>query len=293
MISGKEIRNKIASVQSTMKITQAMEMVARFKMAKAQKRMSAGRPYVNAIRTMAAHLTCAFPEYRHPYLKSPAVPAQKVGLVVVTTDKGLCGGLNTNLLRQVTAKLQELEQQGQQVELVAIGNKGLGFLNRVGADVVAHAVHLGDAPQFDQMVDPVNVLIKPFFKGQLDAVYLCYTRFIHTMKQEPVVERLLPLPTHQLLQTKKEKKSCSWEYIYDPDAETVIDELMLRYVDALIYQSVLENQASEQSARMMAMKAATNSGNDMLSELKRAYNKARQSAITTELTEIASGGSFG
>jgi F-type H+-transporting ATPase subunit gamma len=289
MASGKEIRGKIKSVENTKKITKAMEMVAASKMRKAQERMRAGRPYADKIRNITAHLSSATPEYRHPFMQAPAVPTKRVGLLVVTTDKGLCGGLNTNVLRQVTAKLRELEQQGNQVEVVAIGNKGLGFLSRVGAQVVAQAVQLGDEPQVEQLVGPVKVLIKPFHDGEFDAVYLCYTRFINTMKQEPVVEQLLPLPADRLSQTQEEKKGHSWDYLYEPDAQTVIDDLMVRYVEALVYQSVLENLASEQSARMVAMKAATDNAGTLIGELKLVYNKTRQAAITTELTEIVAG----
>lgn len=289
MASGKEIRGKIKSVENTKKITKAMEMVAASKMRKAQERMRAGRPYADKVRNITAHLAAATPEYKHPFMQAPAVPTKRVGLLVVTTDKGLCGGLNTNVLRQVTGKLRELEQQGSEVEVVAIGNKGLGFLSRVGAKVVAQAVQLGDTPQVDQLVGPVKVLIKPFFEGQLDAVYLCYTRFINTMKQEPVVEQLLPLPADRFSQTEEEKKSHAWDYIYEPDAQTVIDDLMVRYIEALVYQSVLENLASEQSARMVAMKAATDNAGTLIGELKLVYNKTRQAAITKELSEIVAG----
>lgn len=289
MASGKEIRGKIKSVENTKKITKAMEMVAASKMRKAQERMRAGRPYADKVRNITAHLAAATPEYRHPFMQAPAVPTKRVGLLVVTTDKGLCGGLNTNVLRLVTAKLRELEQQGNQVEVVALGNKGLGFLSRVGAKVVAQAVQLGDEPQVDQLVGPVKVLIKPFHDGEFDAVYLCYTRFVNTMKQEPVVEQLLPLPAERLNQTHEEKKGHSWDYLYEPDAQTVIDDLMVRYVEALVYQSVLENLASEQSARMVAMKAATDNAGTLIGELKLVYNKTRQAAITTELTEIVAG----
>ncbi|MFT4192378.1 MAG: F0F1 ATP synthase subunit gamma [Comamonas sp.] len=289
MASGKEIRGKIKSVENTKKITKAMEMVAASKMRKAQERMRAGRPYADKIRNIAAHLAEATPEYKHAFMQAPAVPTKKVGLLVITTDKGLCGGLNTNVLRQVTNKLRELEQQGNQVEVVAVGNKGLGFLSRVGAKVVAQAVQLGDTPQVDQLVGPVKVLIKPFAEGQFDAVYLCYTRFLNTMKQEPVIEQLLPLPAHHLSRTDEEKKAHSWDYLYEPDAQTVIDDLMVRYVEALVYQGVLENLASEQSARMVAMKAATDNAGTLIGELKLVYNKTRQAAITKELSEIVAG----
>jgi len=289
MAAGKEIRGKIKSVENTKKITKAMEMVAASKMRKAQERMRSGRPYADKVRNITAHLAQATPEYKHPFMVTPAVPTKRVGLLVVTTDKGLCGGLNTNVLRQVTGKLRELEAEGNHVEVVAIGNKGLGFLSRIGAKVVAQAVQLGDKPQLDQLVGPVKVLIKPYFEGQFDAVYLCYTRFLNTMKQEPVIEQLLPLPDHHLAQSEEEKQAHSWDYIYEPDAQTVIDDLMVRYVEALVYQAVLENLASEQSARMVAMKAATDNAGTLIGELKLVYNKTRQAAITKELSEIVAG----
>ena len=284
MAAGKEIRGKIKSVENTKKITKAMEMVAASKMRKAQDRMLAARPYSEKIRNIAAHLGEANPEYVHPFMQ--VNDAKKVGVIVVTTDKGLCGGMNTNVLRVVTNKLRELQDAGVAADAVAIGGKGLGFLNRVGAKVVSHATGLGDTPHLDKLIGPVKVLLDQYAEGKLSAVYLAYTKFINTMKQESVVEQLLPLSSEKL---QAEKTGASWEYIYEPDAQSVIDELLVRYVESLVYQAVAENMASEQSARMVAMKAATDNAGNVISELKLVYNKTRQAAITTELSEIVAG----
>jgi len=286
MPSGKEIRTKIKSVQNTRKITKAMEMVAASKMRKAQERMRSARPYADKIRNITANLATANPEYTHPFMAVSASAAKAAGFVVVTTDKGLCGGLNTNVLRAVTGKLRELESQGVKAEAVAIGNKGLGFLNRIGAKVVSHATQLGDTPHLEKLIGPVKVLLDAYAEGKLNAVYLCYTKFLNTMKQEPVVEQLLPLSADKM---KADAGEHGWDYLYEPDAKTVIDDLLLRYVEALIYQAVAENMASEQSARMVAMKAATDNAGTLIGELKLVYNKTRQAAITKELSEIVSG----
>ena len=285
MAAGKEIRGKIKSVENTKKITKAMEMVAASKMRKAQERMRSARPYSDKIRNIAAHLAQANPEYTHPFLVKQDT-AKKVGIIVVTTDKGLCGGMNTNVLRQVTIKVRELEGQGKKVEAVAIGNKGLGFLGRIGAKVVSQAVGLGDTPHLDKLIGPVKVLLDAYQEGKLDAVYLFYTKFINTMKQEPMMDQLLPLSADRM---EADKNSHSWDYIYEPDAQSVIDELLVRYVEALIYQAVAENMASEQSARMVAMKAASDNAGNVIGELKLVYNKTRQAAITKELSEIVAG----
>ena len=285
MAAGKEIRGKIKSVENTKKITKAMEMVAASKMRKAQERMLAARPYSEKIRNIAAHLGQANPEYVHPFMQ--VNESKKVGVIVVTTDKGLCGGMNTNVLRVVTAKLRELQDQGISAEAVAIGSKGLGFLNRVGAKVVSHVTALGDTPHLENLIGPVKVLLDAYAEGKISKVYLSYTRFINTMKQESVIEQLLPLSSAQM---QAEKTSGShWDYIYEPDAQSVIDELLVRYVESLIYQAVADNMASEQSARMVAMKAATDNAGSVISELKLVYNKTRQAAITTELSEIVAG----
>lgn len=288
MAVGKEIRGKIKSVENTKKITKAMEMVAASKMRKAQERMRSARPYSDKIRNITANLSQANPEYKSPYLRTGGT-AKAVGFIVVTTDKGLCGGLNTNVLRAVTAKMREMQTAGVQVRATAIGNKGFGFLNRLGVPVVSHAIQLGDAPQMDKLIGPVKVMLDAFLSGELDAVYLCYTNFINTMRQEPRVEQLLPLSSDRLQQTEAERSAYGWDYIYEPDAPSVIDELLTRYIEALVYQSVAENMASEQSARMVAMKAATDNAGNLIAELKLIYNKTRQAAITKELSEIVGG----
>jgi F-type H+-transporting ATPase subunit gamma len=287
MAAGKEIRGKIKSVENTKKITKAMEMVAASKMRKAQERMRAARPYSEKIRNITANLASANPEYTHPFMaQAKGTEAKAVGFIVVTTDKGLCGGMNTNVLRQVTQKTRELEAEGKRIEAVAIGNKGLGFLQRVGVKIVSQATQLGDTPHLEKLIGPVKVMLDAFQEGKIDKVYLCYTRFINTMKQEPVVEQLLPLPARQL---EADKSSHAWDYLYEPDAATVIDELLVRYVEALIYQGVAENLASEQSARMVAMKSASDNAGNVIGELKLVYNKTRQAAITKELSEIVAG----
>lgn len=292
MAAGKEIRGKIKSVENTKKITKAMEMVAASKMRKAQERMRAARPYSEKIRNIAANLGKANPEYIHAFMKSN--DAKSAGMIVVSTDKGLCGGMNTNVLRGVTIKLRELQATGVSTQAVAIGNKGLGFLTRIGAKVVAHATQLGDTPHLDKLIGPVKVLLDAYAKGEINSVYLCYTKFINTMKQEPVVQQLLPLSA-SVMQAETQANETStgakhgWDYIYEPDAQTVIDELLVRYVEALVYQAVAENMASEQSARMVAMKSATDNAGSVIAELKLIYNKTRQAAITKELSEIVAG----
>ncbi|MBM3386268.1 MAG: F0F1 ATP synthase subunit gamma [Betaproteobacteria bacterium] len=284
MAAGKEIRGKIKSVENTKKITKAMEMVAASKMRKAQDRMRAARPYSEKVRNIAAHLSKANPEYVHPFMQTNE--SKTTGFIVVTTDKGLCGGMNTNVLRAVTNKIRDLQGQGNGIEAVAIGNKGLGFLNRVGTKVVSHVTQLGDTPHLERLIGPVKVLLDAYNRGEINAVYLSYTKFINTMKQESVVEQLLPLSSDALEPSGAEH---AWDYIYEPDAQTVIDDLLLRYIEALVYQAVAENMASEQSARMVAMKAATDNAGNVIAELKLVYNKTRQAAITKELSEIVAG----
>ena len=284
MAVGKEIRGKIKSVENTKKITKAMEMVAASKMRKAQDRMRAARPYSEKIRHVAANLGKANPEYVHPFMELNQ--AKAAGLIVVTTDKGLCGGLNTNVLRAVTHKLRDLQAEGHSAQAVAIGNKGLGFLNRSGVKVVSQATQLGDTPHLDKLIGPVKVLLDAYVNGEINSVFLCFTRFINTMKQESVIEQLLPLSGDKL---KVHEGHHSWDYIYEPDAHVVIDELLIRYVEALVYQAVAESMASEQSARMVAMKSATDNAGNVINELKLIYNKTRQAAITKELSEIVAG----
>ena len=285
MASGKEIRTKIKSVQNTKKITKAMEMVAASKMRKAQERMRAARPYAEKIRRLAANLSAAnITDYKHPFLiKKDDV--KRVGLIVVTTDKGLCGGLNTNTLRVALNSLKDWESKGvTEIRVTAIGNKGLGFMQRLGAKVVSHVTQLGDTPHLEKLIGPVKVMIDAFQNGELDEVHLVYSCFINTMKQEPQLEQLLPL-TGERLGTPEG----NWDYLYEPDAQVVIDELLVRYVEALVYQGVAENMASEQSARMVAMKAASDNAGNVIGELQLVYNKTRQAAITKELSEIVSG----
>jgi F-type H+-transporting ATPase subunit gamma len=282
--AGKEIRGKIKSVESTRKITKAMEMVAASKMRKAQERMRQARPYSDKVRNIAANLGKANPEYKHAFMK--VNEAKSVGYIVVTTDKGLCGGMNTNILRMVTARLREQQAAGIDTLAVALGNKGLGFLNRVGAKVVSHVTQLGDTPHLERLIGPVKVLLDAYAEGKLSAVYVAYTKFINNMRQEPVIEQLLPLTTENL---KADEGQPGWDYIYEPDAQSVIDDLLLRYLEALVYQAVAENMASEQSARMVAMKAATDNAGNVIAELKLVYNKTRQAAITKELSEIVAG----
>jgi F-type H+-transporting ATPase subunit gamma len=287
MPGSKEIRTKIKSVQNTRKITKAMEMVAASKMRKAQERMRAARPYSEKIRRLAANLSQAnVTEYRHAFLsRGEVAEVKRIGLIVVTTDKGLCGGLNTNVLRQALSNMRQWQAGGvTDIQVTCIGNKGLGFMQRAGAKVISHITHLGDTPHLDKLVGPVKVMIDAFRNGELDAVHLAYTRFINTMKQEPVIEPLLPLSGERMGTPER-----SWDYLYEPDAQVVIDELLLRYVEALIYQGVAENMASEQSARMVAMKAATDNAGSVIKELQLIYNKARQAAITKEISEIVGG----
>ena len=288
MAVGKEIRGKIKSFENTKKITKAMEMVSAAKMRRAQERMRSARPYADKIRNITANLSQANPEYQSAYMRKGAT-SKVTGFIVVTADKGLCGGLNTNILRAVTNKLRDVQAAGGSATAVAIGNKGLGFLNRIRAKVVSHATQLGDAPSLDKLIGPVKVMLDDFVAGKVDVVYLCYTRFINTMSQEPVIEQLLPLTASHLEQTATEKAQYGWDYLYEPDAATVIEELLTRYIEALVFTAVAENAASEQSARMVAMKAATENAGSLIGELKLVYNKTRQAAITTELSEIVSG----
>jgi F-type H+-transporting ATPase subunit gamma len=283
MAGSKEIRTKIKSVENTRKITKAMEMVAASKMRKAQERMRAARPYAEKIRNVAAHLSHAHPEYKHPFLITRE-QVSNVGLIVITSDKGLCGGLNTNVLRMSLNNMKEWETSGKKVAVTAIGNKGLGFMSRLGADVHSQITGLGDAPHMEKLIGPIKVMLDAYVNGEVDAVYVCYTRFINTMKQEAVTEQLLPLSGEKLGSAEGH-----WDYIYEPEAKELIDELMLRYVESLVFHSVAENMASEQSSRMVAMKAASDNAKNVIGELKLVYNKARQAAITKEISEIVGG----
>jgi F-type H+-transporting ATPase subunit gamma len=283
MAGSKEIRAKIKSVENTRKITRAMEMVAAAKMRKAQERMRAARPYAEKIRNVAAHLSRANPEYRHSFL-AKRENIRNVGLIVVTSDKGLCGGLNTNILRLAVNRMKEWEGEGKGIAVCPIGNKGLGFMSRIGARVKSNLTGLGDTPHIEKLIGAVKVMLDAYSAGEIDAIYLSYNHFINTMKQEPRVEQLLPLSGEQLGTAEG-----SWDYIYEPDAKQVIDELLVRYIESLVYQAVVENMASEQSARMVAMKAASDNAKNVIGELKLVYNKARQAAITREISEIVGG----
>ncbi len=288
MPSTKEIRGKIKSVQNTRKITKAMEMVAASKMRKAQDRMFQARPYGDKIRVISSHLARAnVTDYKHPFLVQHE-GAKRVGLILVSTDKGLAGALNTNIQRLILQRIKTWTEQGIDVDATAIGNKGYGFLQRLGVPVISQVTQLGDRPILDNLIGAIAVQIEAFKEGKVDAVYLAYSRFVNAMKQEPVVEQLLPL-TDEHLSANEPQRKYSWDYIYEPDAKTVLDELLKRYVEALIYQAVAENMASEQSARMVAMKAASDNAKKLIDELQLVYNKTRQAGITTELTEIVGG----
>ncbi|MBF4989579.1 F0F1 ATP synthase subunit gamma [Methylophilus sp. QUAN] len=283
MAGSKEIRTKIKSVENTRKITKAMEMVAASKMRKAQDRMRASRPYADKIRNVAAHLSFAQSEYRHPFLIKRDV-VKNVGLIVVSSDKGLCGGLNTNVLRLSLNQMKAWEAEGKGISVSAIGNKGYGFMNRIGAQVKSHITGLGDTPHLEKLIGTIKVMLDAYIAGEIDQLYICYTKFINTMKQEPTMQQLLPLTGEQL-----GSPNGHWDYIYEPEAKPVVDELMTRYIESLIYNAVAENMASEQSARMVAMKSASDNAKSVIGELKLVYNKARQAAITKEISEIVGG----
>lgn len=284
MAGSKEIRTKIKSVENTRKITRAMEMVAAAKMRKAQERMKAARPYAEKIRQVAAHLSKANPEYKHPYLsKRPDI--KNVGIVVVTSDKGLCGGLNTNVLRVVTNKMKDWDLKGTGIVVSPIGNKGFAFMNRIGALIQSHVTGLGDTPHIEDLIGAVKVMLDAYVEGKVDAIYISFNHFVNTMKQEPVFEQLLPLPDG----VDSVENNAQWDYLYEPDSKTVVDQLLIRYVESMIYAAVTENQASEQSSRMVAMKAASDNAKTVIGELKLIYNKARQAAITKEISEIVGG----
>ncbi|MBX3617206.1 F0F1 ATP synthase subunit gamma [Nitrosomonas sp.] len=290
MAGSREIRNKIKSVKNTQKITRAMEMVAASKMRKAQDRMKKARPYGEKIRNVAAHMSRANTEYRHPFLIERDT-VKRVGIVIVTSDKGLCGGLNTNVLRKALNQMKRWEAEGEQLEVCCIGNKGLGFMSRIGANVISQVIALGDTPDIAKLIGAVKVVLDGYTQDRFDRVFIFYNRFINTMKQEPVMEQLLPLTDERIqgVESANERPNTSWDYIYEPEAKPVIDDVMIRYVEALIYQAVAENMASEQSARMVAMKAASDNAGNVIDELTLIYNKSRQAAITKELSEIVGG----
>jgi F-type H+-transporting ATPase subunit gamma len=279
----KEIRMKIRSVQNTRKITKAMEMVAASKMRKAQERMRAARPYGEKIRTVAAHISHANSEYRHPFLTERDT-VKRVGIIVITTDKGLCGAMNTNVLRLVLQHYKQWQAEGEELEVCALGGKGVAFMQRLGANLVSQAVQLGDRPQLEKLIGAIKVMLEGYNTDRFDRLMIFYTRFINTMKQEPVMEQLLPIKGERLGAPEG-----GWDYIYEPEAQVVLDQVLTRYIEALIYQAVAENMSSEQSARMVAMKAASDNARSVIDELTLIYNKTRQAAITKELSEIVGG----
>jgi F-type H+-transporting ATPase subunit gamma len=291
MPGSKEIRTKIKSVQNTRKITKAMEMVAASKMRRAQERMRMARPYGEKIRNVAAHISHANPEYRHPFLIERDT-VKRVGIIVVTADKGLCGGLNTNVLRLALTNIREWESAGEEIEACAIGNKGLGFLQRLGVQVASQVTGLGDRPHMERLIGAVKVMLDGYTADRFDRLMIFYTRFINTMKQEPVMEQLLPLSAKHIAISAESGAATptgTWDYIYEPDAAVVLNQVLTRYIEALIYQAVAENMASEQSARMVAMKSASDNAGNVIDELTLVYNKSRQASITKELSEIVSG----
>ena len=283
MAGAKEIRSKIASVQNTQKITKAMEMVAASKMRKTQERMAASRPYAETMRSVIGHLALGNLEYKHPYLEEREV--KRVGYLVVSTDRGLCGGLNINLFKKLLADMKEWSDKGVEVDLALVGSKAVSFFASVGGNVVGQVTGMGDDPQLSDLIGPVNIMLQAYDEGRLDKLYVVANKFINTMAQEHKILQVLPLPPGD----DEELKEKSWDYLYEPDPKTLLDTLLRRYIESQVYQSVVENLASEQAARMVAMKAATDNGGNLIKELQLVYNKARQASITQELTEIVSG----
>jgi F-type H+-transporting ATPase subunit gamma len=283
MAVGKEIRTKIGSVKNTQKITKAMEMVAASKMRKAQDRMHAARPYANKIRNVIAHLGMANPEYKHPYLV-PRKEVKRIGIIVVSTDRGLCGGLNSNLFRELLRRMKKWSEQGVKLDLSIVGNKAVGFFSRIKASIVAQTTHIGDQPPLEVLIGAVKVMLDAYINGEIDEVYIASNAFVNSMTQSPKVERLVPVPPGE-----DEDMKYHWDYIYEPDAKEVLDQLLTRYIESLVYQDVIENIACEQAARMVAMKSASDNAGKLIGELQLIYNKARQAAITQELSEIVGG----
>mgnify|MGYP000754102780 FL=1 len=282
MAVGKEIKTKIASVQNTQKITNAMEMVAASKMRKAQEGMAASRPYATNIRNVIGHIALGNLEYRHPYMEEREV--KRVGYIVVSTDRGLCGGLNINLFKQALADAAKWQGQEAEVEFAVVGSKATSFFNNMGAKVTAQISGLGDSPSLTDLVGSVQVMLKAYDDGEIDRLFIVYNKFVNTMTQDPTIDQLLPLP-----KSDDEEIKHRWDYIYEPDANVLLDQLLVRYVESQVYQAVVENLACEQAARMVAMKAATDNAGDLIDDLQLVYNKARQSAITQELGEIVAG----
>ncbi|MGF1739226.1 MULTISPECIES: F0F1 ATP synthase subunit gamma [Photobacterium] len=286
MAGAKEIRNKIGSVKNTQKITKAMEMVAASKMRKTQEAMESSRPYAQTMRKVIGHIALGSLEYKHPYLEERE--AKRVGYIIVSTDRGLCGGLNINLFKQVMTDIQGWNEKGADIDLALVGAKATGFFNSYGGNVLAQVSGLGDNPSVDELIGTVGVMLKKYDEGQLDRLYLVYNKFVNTMVQEPVIDQLLPLPKSE---DEEMQRNHSWDYIYEPEPKALLDTLLVRYVESQVYQGVVENLASEQAARMVAMKAATDNAGNLIDELQLVYNKARQAAITQELSEIVSGAS--
>ncbi len=285
MAVGKEIRKKIKSIQNTQKITRAMEMVAASKMRRAQERLQAARPYADKIRHVIGHLHYAHPEYHHPFLQTRDV--KRVGLIVISSDRGLCGGLNTNLFRTALVTLKQWNTQQLPFEVCTVGSKGLGWFKRIGANIVSQATHLGDTPRIEDLIGTVKVMLDAYSAGQLDQLHLLYNRFVNTMSQQPTLEQLLPLPEAPPDETAQ--LAHHWDYLYEPEAKDVLEGLLTRYIESIVYRGVVENLACEQSARMVAMKSASDNAGSLIDELKLRYNKARQAAITQEISEIVGG----
>ncbi|MHB8345698.1 MAG: F0F1 ATP synthase subunit gamma [Acidiferrobacterales bacterium] len=282
MAAGKEIRTQIKSVRNTQKITRAMEMVAASKMRRAQERMRAARPYADRIRRVIGHLHDAHPEYRHPFLE--VRPIRRAGVILITSDRGLCGGLNTNVLRATLRQMREWHEKGIETDVCTIGSKGFGFMKRIGANIVSHTPRLGDAPRIEDLIGGVKTMLDAYRDGTLDYLQLTFNRFVNTMSQQPLLEQLLPLEGRDEPALKH-----YWDYLYEPDAREVLDDLLRRYIETQVYRAVVENLACEQSARMVAMKAASDNAGKLIDELRLRYNKARQAAITQELSEIVGG----
>ena len=287
MASLKEIRAKVASIKSTQKITRAMQMVAASKMRRAQERMQLGRPYADSMRRVVSHLVKASPDYKHPYLVSRAV--NRVGYIVVSSDRGLAGGLNINLFKKLMQHVKQQKSQSVETRFAVIGQKGVSFFKTFGGTVIAAETHYGDNPSFEQLSVPVQVMLDAYNRGEIDEIYLVYNKFVNAMTQNPSVQRLVPIAAESLVDETMENREYSWDYIYEPTTKELLDGLMGRYVESIVYQGVVENIASEQSARMVAMKAATDNAGNLINELQLVYNKLRQAAITREISEIVGG----
>ena len=288
MAAAKEIRTKISSVKNTQKITKAMEMVAASKMRKAQERMQAARPYADKVRNVIAHLAHANPEYQHTYLQERE-EVKRVGIIIISTDRGLCGGLNANMFREILRQMKSWQkEEGKELDLSVIGSKGQAYFKRIGANIVAQTSALGDTPALDDLIGTVKVMLDAFNEGNIDELHLVYNEFVNSMTQKPVIEKLLPVDP-SISDAEQQELQYHWDYIYEPEAEEVMDELLMRYIESLVYQGVVENIACEQAARMVAMKSASDNAGKLIDDLELVYNKARQAAITQELSEIVSG----